>query len=86
MFEHNELSGSLFKNKFKEAGSRQPDYKGGCKIGGVVYDIAGWIKQDKNGQNYFSFAFQVPRPRGEAATAPASRAEAEKIEEEELPF
>lgn len=81
-FEHNELSGSLFKNKFKEK-PNQPDYKGGCKIGGVVYDIAGWTKQDKNGGNYFSFKFQLPRERGE--TAP-TRPPTEKEEAEELPF
>lgn len=83
-FEHNELHGSLFKNKYKEPGSKQPDYRGACKIGGVTYDIAAWVKQDKTYQNYFSFKFQIPTERG--AQVPKDRQAEETKEAEDLPF
>ena len=48
-YEHKEGSGALFKNGKKEEGSKQPDYRGDAMIGGVVYEIAGWIKNTGKG-------------------------------------
>lgn len=80
-YETNELQGSIFKNKFKEPGSKQPDYRGEAKINGVVYDVACWLKQDKNGQNYFFTKYQI---KGEKTKTPQTAGA--PIAEEDLPF
>lgn len=55
----NNMSGALFKNKDKEG--KQPDYWGECEIDGKKYQIAGWMKQSKNGVPFISLKFQEPR-------------------------
>jgi hypothetical protein len=57
-FEHRELSGSVFKNGFKEK-PNQPDYTGEAKIGGVLYRVSGWIKETRSGDKFLSLAFSV---------------------------
>ena len=84
-YEQKELSGSLFKNDKGDNPSR-PDYRGDCKIGGEVYEIAAWIKDGKNGK-FISLSFKPKQERTGAAqsgggeTAP-SRAELN----DEIPF
>ena len=51
-------SGNLFKNTFKEEGSKQPDYKGNVMVNGVVMSVSGWVNKDKNGNPYFGLSFQ----------------------------
>ena len=51
-------SGNLFKNTFKEEGSKQPDYKGEVMVNGVVMKASLWLNKDKNGQTYFGLGFQ----------------------------
>ena len=51
-------SGNLFKNTFKEEGSKQPDYKGEVMINEVVMKASLWLNKDKNGQTYFGLGFQ----------------------------
>ena len=51
-------SGNLFKNSFKEEGSKQPDYKGEVMVDGVVMKASLWLNKDKNGQTYFGLGFQ----------------------------
>jgi len=48
-YEHKEGSGAIFKNGKKEEGSKQPDYRGTIMLGGVVYEIAGWVKNSGKG-------------------------------------
>lgn len=48
-YEPKEGSGALFKNNKKEEGSKQPDYRGDVLLGGVMYEIAGWIKNSGKG-------------------------------------
>ena len=58
-YEHKDMSGNLFKNEKKEK-KGQPDYRGGCKIRGEVYVIAGWINTSKDtGKKYINFKFQT---------------------------
>jgi len=52
-------SGNLFKNTYKEEGSKQPDYKGNVMINGVVMAVSGWVNNDKNGNPYFGLSFQT---------------------------
>tara|TARA_R100001082_G_scaffold111267_1_gene94587 strand:+ start:5834 stop:6091 length:258 start_codon:yes stop_codon:yes gene_type:complete len=57
-YEHKDMSGNLFKNEKKEK-ETQPDYNGGCKINGEVYQISAWINKSQNtGKTYFNFKFQ----------------------------
>jgi hypothetical protein len=51
-----DMSGAIFKNDRKEL-PNHPDRKGSAVIGGVDYWVAGWLKEDKNGQQYLSLAF-----------------------------
>lgn len=59
-FEPKDLSGVLFKNDRKTAGSKQPDYKGKALIQGVNFEMAGWIKEGARGP-FLSLSFQLPR-------------------------
>lgn len=52
-YEHREGQGALFKNA-KKKGENSPDMTGNCMVGGVVYRIAGWTKEAKNGQKFLS--------------------------------
>ena len=60
-YDHKELSGSLFKNDKGDNPSR-PDYRGDCKIGGEVYEIAAWVKDGKNGK-FMSLSFKPKQER-----------------------
>lgn len=51
-FVHKDNSGSLFRND-KGGNDKRPDYRGDLNIGGVLYEIAGWIKEGINGKPKF---------------------------------
>lgn len=78
-YEHREGSGSLFKNDKKEEGSKQPDYRGTIMLGGVVYEIAGWVKKGAKG----SFLSLNGKVQGEA---PPKRNAASKAREDDSPI
>ena len=52
-----EGSGSLFKNTKRDKDS-QPNARGECMIGGVIYSVSAWTKKDRNGNPWQSLAFQ----------------------------
>lgn len=43
------MSGRLFKNDRKTAGSNQPDFRGDATIEGIAFVISGWVKPSKTG-------------------------------------
>ena len=52
---------TLFRNRFKEAGDKKPDYTGnGAGLDGEPLKIAGWIKEGKNGK-FVSLKCEVPK-------------------------
>ena len=55
---NNELSGAIFKNKYKSA-PNQPDYRGTITINGVEYDQALWVKTSQDGMQFFSTSLSV---------------------------
>lgn len=65
-FELNEGQGSLFGNN-KKTKDTQPDWKGSIKIGGKVYRIAGWTRQGKSGEPFYSLQvdkYDLPKSDG----------------------
>lgn len=68
-FEKRDMSGALFVNE--KGADNHPDRKGYVIIGGVEYELAGWLKTGKSGQ----FLSLSAKPKGErpAARQPASR-------------
>ena len=50
-------TGSLFKAK-ERATDRHPEYTGSINIDGREYWLAGWVKEDKNGNKYFSLSLK----------------------------
>lgn len=72
-FEQRELSGTLFRNDYKKS-SNQPDYRGTSKVDGIEYEMSAWVKKAKNGNDFFSIAFQVKEDReaNSSSAAPKS--------------
>lgn len=54
----NTNSGVLFTNNNKTE-DKHPNYKGKININGVDYDLAGWVKEGKNGQ-FLSLKVSAP--------------------------
>lgn len=42
-YEHKDGSGALFKND-KGDNPARPDYRGDLMVGGILYEVSGWIK------------------------------------------
>ncbi len=93
----NNLSGALFKNKYKEAGSNQPDYKGTFQDKETrekILDIAAWEQTSRDGNTTYlsiklSEPFQNDQPRKEFIKQPAPQtatADAQMLPEDDIPF
>ena len=67
-FEQQPGSGALFKND-KRDNPKAPDYRGTANIGGVTFEIAGWIKKTKNGSSFMSLSIKEKQAKEEKATA-----------------
>lgn len=63
-YEPKDGQGALFKNKNKEG--KQPDYRGDVKLGGVVYELAGWVKDNGKGP-FLSLSGKPKQERAEQA-------------------
>lgn len=50
MAEQRDMSGSMSRNKEKEAGSNWPDYKGKVVVNGKKYWLSGWVKDGQDGK------------------------------------
>lgn len=77
-----ELSGSMFKNKRKRDGRKDPDYTGSVMIDGQEYWLDGWIKNAKSSPEYdpeketwISVGLRAKEGRGQAREPrPAAKA------------
>tara|TARA_S200002703_G_scaffold153846_1_gene155865 strand:+ start:334 stop:615 length:282 start_codon:yes stop_codon:yes gene_type:complete len=74
-FDHIDMTGSLFKNKYKTQ-ENQPDYSGTAKVNGQDVDCAAWLKKTRTGETYFSFKYtnyqeQKPEPEKKPLTPPS---------------
>lgn len=59
---------ALFKNKDKEEGSKQPDYRGTLNVDGVEKEIAAWIRVSAKGEKFMSGRVNEPYKKEEKAS------------------
>ena len=64
-YQHKDLTGSLFKNEYKEKDTH-PDYKGTALVNGRELEVAGWISQTKAGKTFLSLKFGEPYNKDKA--------------------
>lgn len=64
----NNNTGALFRNETATPENKQPTHTGKCEVNGEKMQIAGWMKQAKNGMNYLQLKFQEPMEKKEATT------------------
>lgn len=88
-FKHDELSGSVFKNGFKEK-DNQPDYTGSCMIDGKEYRIAGWKNKIKSGpkagDTFLGLRFSEVDSFDTVKKTPASESPMEDDFDDDIPF
>lgn len=79
------MSNVLFKNK--KTKDSQPDYKGGIELpDGTQYDIAAWVKKDKNGNDYFSLKVSQPFEKKEEKPKERPQEKEEVALDDQIPF
>ena len=74
-------SGYLARND-KGGNDKRPDYRGKLDVDGMDYDLAGWIKDGKDGKKILSLKVQVAKPKFVQPHAEP----AETAEPDPLPF
>ena len=79
-------SGNLFKNTFKEEGSKQPDYKGDVMVNGTIMKASMWVNKDKNGNPYFGIGFQSMEDVAKYSKKTSDASPKPEIENNDLPF
>jgi len=52
-------SGTLWTNDYKTQ-PHQPDYKGKGEYNGVEFELAAWVKTDRNGKQFLSLKISEP--------------------------
>lgn len=57
-YEQKEGQGSLFKNE-KKTSDKQPDYRGSLKWRNQTLNVAGWVKDSKNGKKFLSLKIEA---------------------------
>lgn len=76
--------GNMFRNKYKTA-DNQPAYKGDINVNGKVMEIAGWVKQDKNGDKFISVKLSEKMPTREQQPQQVAQQAQEPIDDN-IPF
>jgi uncharacterized protein (DUF736 family) len=80
-----DMSGALFKNDRKEK-ETHPDYRGVCQVEGKDWEIAAWIKKDRNDKPYMSLSFKEPFVKTSAPEAKTTKVPAKVVEDDDIPF
>jgi hypothetical protein len=75
-YELKEGQGSIFPNNYKEKPS-QPDHKGTILLDGVLYEIAGWLKESANGNQFMSLSGKRKEAAGQQSYSTPSKSEPE---------
>ena len=79
-------SGNLFKNTYKEEGSKQPDYKGDVMVNGTIMKASMWVNKDKNGNPYFGIGFQSMEDVAKYSKKTSDATPKPEFEKNDLPF
>lgn len=77
-----ENSGAVFKVREKKKDTF-PDYEGNCTINGQEYWMNAWLKKDKNGGTFMSFAF---KPKKLPAEIKKQEPFEDKFADDTIPF
>jgi len=80
-YEEKDGFGSLFIND-KKGIDRAPDRRGTVKFGGVVYELAGWLKETAKGDKFLSLSI---KPKEEYVKPQAPRSNFEETGSD-IPF
>lgn len=64
----NTNTGVLFRNETANEENKQPYMTGKLNVKGEDFQIAGWMKESKNGKKFLSLKVQKPRPQEVKAT------------------
>lgn len=85
-YQPKEGSGALFKND-KGDNQARPDYRGDLMVGGVVYEVAGWIKAlpSDSSQRFMSLSAK-PKEQRQAPRQEQRRPAPRRDEDEDVPF
>ena len=75
-YELRDGQGSLFQNKYKEAGDNRPGLTGTIMIEGREYKISAWKKQGSNGRPWF-YSLSI-KPADEQTTGSSRRQEPQR--------
>lgn len=68
-YEQRPNSGVLFRNPKKQEGDKQPNARGEAMINGVLWEVAAWTKDGKNGKfQSLSFKVKQDRPKPDSDT------------------
>jgi len=78
-------AGVAFKNDYKQK-ENHPDFKGNAMINGKQMDVAVWVKNDKNGKQYFSLSFSEPYVKQETPQYQAPSNDVHVLTDDDLPF
>lgn len=61
----NRNRGVLFNNTENKKSPKHPDYKGSLDVGGVDFEIAGWVQTStKTGKKFMSLSIKPKQERG----------------------
>ena len=85
-YEHKDGSGSLFKND-KQGNDARPDYRGDVMVGGVLYEIAGWLKPKASNpaEKYMSLSVK-PKQAKPVQAAPQAAPAVAMDDDSDIPF
>lgn len=79
----NTNKGVIFKNDQK-GNDKAPMYRGKGNFEGKNFEMALWVKKDKNNNSYFTVAFSEPYVRSEETTN--NRVISNEDDNDDLPF
>lgn len=83
----NNNSGILFKNDYKEAGSKQPDYKGSfTDADGQEKDLAAWVRTAKSGKSFLSVKVSDKFVKQDAEQGKPFNDQIPAMSNEDIPF
>jgi hypothetical protein len=85
MSQQKDMTGILGKNKYQKT-KKQPSYKGIAKVNGEDVEIAGWVKETKDGEKIISLVFSEPYQKPSNKKTSNKKDDGFVDDDEDLPF